>query len=146
MSRPSRQAGFTLVEILVVVVILGLVSSIALYNLLHALDRSRQRATMGDMRAIGHAVETYCIDNGLPPAAADMTALRAQLVPYQASAIPVVDHWGHLYLYQEDGTGLYTIQSLGKDGLDGPDLSYDTRHDVTRDIVLQNGLFTASPE
>jgi general secretion pathway protein G len=140
--------GFTLVEVLVVLVVLGIVAALALVALFNALDKAKQRATMADMRSISRAIEAYAVDHGFPPAssAGTVAELVPLLVPYQSSVLPHRDHWGHEILYERDGSGNYTIVSLGKDGADGPDISYDTRFEFDRDIVLANGQFIASPE
>ena len=142
----SSQAGFTLIEILIVVLVVGIISSIALTNLAHALDRSRQRATMGDMRTISKAIEVYSIDHGHLPTAGNMNALRTVLMPYQSSVVPITDHWSHSYSYAVDAQQNYTIESFGKDGLDGTDITAGTRFDYNLDLVLANGQFTAAPE
>ena len=61
------------------------------------------------------------------------------------TVLPVEDHWRHPYVYSSDATG-YTIESFGKDGIDGPASSYTTRFEFDRDLVLINGMFVASPE
>lgn len=145
--RAERQAGFTLIEVLIVVAILGIIAGIAVASLMNALDKAKQRATMADMRAIAKAIEIYGVDTGhYPDTGGDMDALRNVLIPVQSNVVPVTDHWAHTYQYQCSGTTEYTLVSLGKDGVDGPDISVGTRFDFTRDIVLANGIFVASPE
>ena len=58
-----REKGFTLIELLIVVAIIGIIAAIAIPNLLNAIDRSKQKRTMADMRSVGTAVEEYAIDN-----------------------------------------------------------------------------------
>ena len=62
-----RQSGFTLIELLIVVAIIGIIAAIAIPNLLNAIDRSKQKRTMADMRSIGTACEEYAIDNNFYP-------------------------------------------------------------------------------
>jgi prepilin-type N-terminal cleavage/methylation domain-containing protein len=52
-----RTGGFTLIELLIVVAIIGVIAAIAIPNLLNAIDRSKQKRSMADMRTIGTAVE-----------------------------------------------------------------------------------------
>lgn len=130
-----------------VVVIIAIVTSIALVSLFGALDKAKQRATMSDMRTISKAIETYMVDNHVPPSSAGgMPALAATLIPYHTSAIPVDDRWGRTYVYSADRDGNYTIESFGKDGADGADISVSSRFDFNLDIVLSNGVFVAAPE
>jgi general secretion pathway protein G len=144
----TRDAGFTLIELMVVVVIVGIVSSIALVEFMNALDKSRQRATMSDMRTISKAIEAYGVDhNRVPDSTGGIVALTGVLIPYQTSIVPVHDHWRHTYNYESTpAVGAYTIESYGKDGLDGSDITWATRWQFDLDIVLSEGLFLAAPE
>jgi general secretion pathway protein G len=140
-----REAGFTLIELLVVVAVIGLISAIAIMNLQAALDRSKQRGTMADMRTIAVAVEIYQIDKSYLPDPTSMVQLRSVLIPYQASVVPIVDRWGRPFSYSQDGSN-YTLESFGKDGADGAEVTYATRSDTTLDILLSNGIFLFAPE
>ena len=144
----TRQQGFTLIEVLIVTVVLGIVASIALVSLFGALDRSKQRATMAEMRIISRSIEAYIVDNNTPPDdSGGLASLTAVLIPYQTNVVPTRDHWKHPYDYSSDVTGVsYSIISFGKDGVDGVDISYATRFDFNLDIVLSDGLFLAAPE
>src|SRR2546427_13113198 len=55
----KTQKGFTLIELLIVVAIIGILASIAIPNLLTAMQRSKQKRTMADMRTIGTAWERH---------------------------------------------------------------------------------------
>jgi general secretion pathway protein G len=143
----DRESGFTIIELLVVVVIIGIVASIALVSLFNALDKAKQRASMADMRTISKAIETYMVDNNVPPSdAGGIASLVTVLTPYHSSVLPVNDHWQHSYNYTSDRFGNYTIESYGKDGTDGADVSLGSRFDFDLDIVLANGVFVAAPE
>ena len=143
-----RQAGFTLVELLVVILIISIIASIALVALMNALDKARQRATMADMRTVSKAIEAYFIDHGHPPAdAGGAPALAPMLIPYQTNVVPMRDRWMHIFAYTSDPlSGMYSIESLGKDGIDGADITVAARMDFDLDIVLANGIFVSSPE
>ena len=146
--RRRQQSGFTLIELLVVVLIIAIVASIGLIALMNALDKARQRGTMADMRTVSKAIEAYSIDHGQPPDdAGGMLALAPVLIPYQTSVVPVKDRWLHQMTYLSDPpTGMYSLTSFGKDGIDGADISYTLRFDFDLDIVLANGLVVSSPE
>ena len=55
-----NKKGFTLIELLIVVAIIGIMAAIAIPNLLVALQKGKQKATMGDMKSVGTALEVYC--------------------------------------------------------------------------------------
>lgn len=141
-----NEKGLTLVELLVVLLIIAMISAIAIINIVSAIEKARQKATMGDMRTISRALETYNIDYGFYPAnGLDIEELRDTLVPFSSSAIPIHDGWGHPFMYTTDTRDNYTIESYGKDGIDNDNISYDTRFEYNRDIIIHNGIFTARP-
>jgi len=148
--RPTAGAehGFTLVEVLVTLAVLAIISSIAVAALVNALDKAKQRATMADMRTISKAIEIYMMDtDGTPPDdSGGMTGLSSVLVPIQSQVLPLADHWQHVYGYVADAGGNYTLESYGKDGADGADVSVASNLDFNLDIVLVNGVFVAAPE
>ncbi len=143
--KHHRAAGFSLIELLVTLVVLGIITAITIGVVLGAHEKAKQGATVADMRSIATAIETYAVDVGYPPATvADFTQMEALLEPYHTSVVPVRDHWGHLYGYEGVGDD-YTLVSFGKDGVDGLDVSPATRNDFERDIVYSNGRFVAAP-
>ena len=147
-SDPDRrQAGFTLIEILVALAIIGIVSSIATYSLFNAFEKARQRSTMADMRGVADAVEAYSLASGSTPVASgEWQDLIDSLTPIYARQLPDLDHWQNGYVYLSDGNGGYTIESFGRDGIDGDNISIRSRFEFDLDIVLANGHFIASPE
>jgi len=144
-ARGRQEAGFSLIELLIVLAVIGIIAGIAMVNLLGALNRSKQRSTMADMRTIAIGIEVYHIDKGFLPDASSMVQLRSILIPYQASVVPVVDRWGHFFSYTQDGAN-YTIESFGRDGTDGAEVTYATRANTDLDLQLSNGLFLFAPE
>ena len=141
------ERGFTLIELLVVLVIIAIVASIGIVAVMNALDKSKQRATMADMRTVSKGIEVYAVDNGhLPADGGGIVGLKSSLIPYQSSVIPTRDHWLHDLAYTTDGNGNYTLASFGKDGVDGEDISIDTKDEYVRDIVIVNGQFLAAPQ
>jgi type II secretion system protein G len=146
-ERQATGNGFTAVELMVGVVIIVIIAAIALVAGQHTLDKSRQRATMADLRAISAAMDGYLAKSGRPPAdEGGIDALVMVLTPYHSSVLPTQDHWGHVYRYTCDRSGNYTIESHGKDGADGANITLGSRFDFDLDIVLSNGVFVAAPE
>lgn len=141
LKRSSR--GFTLVELLIVVAIIGIVASIAIPNLLNAVDKGKQKRTMADLRTLGTAVESYAVDNVFYPAANSTGAIRAVIDPIYAKNMPVTDGWSHAFQV-DSGQTAYTLYSQGKDGT-GSDCSAGTTSTFNDEICFVNGQFMRYP-
>ena len=149
-----RNQGFTLIELLIVVAIIGIIAAIAIPNLLNAVDRSKQKRTMADVRYLGTGLESYAIDNTLYPIqASEVDVASSSLIPaieplYTRNA-PPLDGWGIPTRFQSDGLA-YTIGSLAKDGNAGDSLSVagtgGPTNDFDCDIVFSQGSFVQWPE
>ena len=145
--RPGRNSdGFTLIELLIVVAILGIVAAIAVPALQFALNRSKQRATMNDLRMIGGAVQQYYLDRSFYPNTGVTLSQLANLLRSYTGSIPSQDRWGHDYGYATDQKSFYSIESHGLDGLDGTDIDFSSRNDFNLDLIYASGQFANSPE
>jgi len=146
-SRPRtvREQGFTLIELLIVVAIIGLIASIAVVNLLNAVDKAKQKRTMADIRTIGVAVEAYSTDNArYPQGVATWPGLKVIINPHFMREPPDVDGWQNGW--EVDAvTGVdYTLVSEGKDGAIGPRTGGQTGY-FDCDILFVNGRFYQWP-
>jgi type II secretion system protein G len=143
-----KETGFTLIELLIVVAIIGIIAAIAIPNLLNAIDRSKQKRTMADMRSVGTSCEEYSIDNNFYPiqtTQGDVSTIGVNLTPTYIKVVPMTDGWNWNIQYgTATGGSAYTIRSLGKDGAKNG-ISGQT-NDFNCDIVFQVGQFTAYPQ
>lgn len=146
-KSPSHESGFSLVELMIICVVIAVLAAMALVAMMTALDRAKQRGTMADMRTIGKAVEAYQTDTGFYPSNGQtIIQLASYLRPSASSVIPTEDHWNHPYIYSSDNLTHYSIESYGKDGIDGANIDYNTRYQFDLDMVFSDGVFVASPE
>lgn len=127
--RPGRRrAGFTLVEMLVVLAIIGLVVGLVGPRVLNYLSESKVKTAQIQMENIGSALDLFYIDAGRYPTTEEgLTALVQRPAgvsswsgPYLKSAGVPKDPWGHAYLYRSPGRDSpYDVGSLGPDGREG---------------------------
>lgn len=145
----SNNKGFTLVELLVVVAIIGILVAIGVPNLIDALDRAKQRATVAEMRLWGISLQEYYAQISsypLPsgPIQVDAT-FRDILVPFTINTLDLDDGWNFRYWYETDLSASYTFRSCGKDGVCGLGVTPSTWFNYNLDIVLADGIFINSP-
>ena len=129
LPRSSSQHGFTLLELLVVMVIIGLLAGYVGPKLFAQIGKSEVKATKAQIDALQKALDQYRIDVGRYPSTAQgLPALLARPAdeprwagPYLAKALPN-DPWGRAYQYRAPGQhGDYDLLSYGRDGQPGGD-------------------------
>jgi general secretion pathway protein G len=123
-----RSAGFTLLELLVVIVIIGLLAAYVGPKYFSQLGKSEVTVARAQIEAFEKSLDTYRLDVGRYPTteeglnalmAAPPTAAGKWNGPYLKKGVPA-DPWGHSYQYRAPGAkGEYEIVSLGKDGQPG---------------------------
>ena len=129
MSTARQPAGFTLLELLVVIVIIGLLAAYVGPKYFAQLGKSEVTATKAQINAFEKALDQYRLDVGHYPTTEE--GLAALLIkpataegwngPYLSKQVPN-DPWRHPYVYKSPGTkGDYDITSYGKDGQPGGD-------------------------
>ena len=123
-----RRSGFTLIEIMVVVVILGLLAALVVPNIGSRVSEAQRTAAATQIRSIEDALEMYRMHNGFYPSTAQglealVTAPTTSPVPKRYAdggymkKIPD-DPWGNPYIYRNEG-GRVKIISTGPDGEEG---------------------------
>ncbi|WP_449471707.1 type II secretion system major pseudopilin GspG [Sphingobium chungangianum] len=128
--RRPIENGFTLVELMVVIVIIGLLATIVAINVIPATDTARVEKAKADIATIEQALEQYRLDNLSYPSQTD--GLQALINPPASLAQPQRyrrggyikklpdDPWGRAYHYAVPGRkGAFDISSLGADGQPG---------------------------
>ncbi len=126
---PHAAVGFTLLELLVVMVIVGLLAAYVGPRYFAQVGKSEQGAARAQIEAFARALDTYRLDTGHYPSTAQ--GLSALVVkpgnepkwrgPYLQKSIPP-DPWGRAYRYQSPGAkGEFELTSFGKDGQPGGD-------------------------
>lgn len=122
-----RMGGFTLLELLVVMVIIGLLTAYVGPKFFSQIGKSEVKATRAQIDALEKALDQYRLDIGRYPTTeqgleALMTRPGGELKwggPYLRKAVPN-DPWGKAYAYRQPGEhGEYDLLSLGKDGQPG---------------------------
>ncbi|MFL1913856.1 type II secretion system major pseudopilin GspG [Plesiomonas shigelloides] len=128
--KRAPQAGFTLLEVMVVIVILGVLASLVVPNLLGNKERADQQKVVSDLTALENSLDMYKLDNGQYPST--QQGLQALVSKPDGEPQPrryrengyikrlPTDPWGNEYQYLSPGEhGQVDIYSLGADGVEG---------------------------
>ena len=125
-KHKKRQAGFTLTELLVVMVVLSLIAAAITPQVMGRLDRSKVRAAQLQLQTLGTSLDMYKIDTGHYPT--DQEGLQSLIVqpstatvwdgPYVKTGRSIIDSWGNPIEYTVSGSG-YNLLSYGADGVTG---------------------------
>ena len=126
----QRQQGFTLIEIMVVVVIFGILAALVVPQVMSRPDQAKVTVAQGDIKAIAAALDMYRLDNHVYPS----TQQGLEALVKKPSGMPAaknwnkdgylkrlpVDPWGNPYQYLAPGSqGPFDLYSLGADGKEG---------------------------
>ena len=130
MNLRRSQSGFTLIEIMVVVVMLGILAALVVPQVMNRPDQAKVTVAKGDIKAIGAALDMYKLDNFAYPST--QQGLEALVSRPSGNPPPKnwnkdgylkklpIDPWGNPYQYLSPGSkGTYDLYSLGADGKEG---------------------------
>ena len=170
MKNNGTQRGFSIIELLVVMAVIGLLAAIAIPMYMNAQNRAKQGQTMANMRAIATAWELRATEQKaynaagatftVPDSEITYTDLTSMLAPKYIQVLPRLDGWNHALEfrmdqpYQRTSGGrpaqIYTIRSPGRDGILKGDKGLNSYTEGTFDcfdcdIVFANGHFVARP-
>ena len=122
------QQGFTLVEMLVVITIIGLIMGLIGPRVLNYLSESKVKAAKIQLQSFGSALDLFYLDAGRYPSSSEglnalvrpTSGLAAWNGPYLKGGAVPSDPWGRPYVYRSPGEhGPYDIISYGSDGQEG---------------------------
>ena len=140
--------GFTVVELLIVIIIIAIISVIALPQFINAQDRGKQSQTVGNLRSIGNAMALYHTDNNTYPVATSITAVKTALEDGgYMSAVPTKDGWDQVLQVTSTAT-TYSIWSCGKSNGDACVIESAPKGVIslfTEQIILVDGSFVQYP-
>ena len=140
----SSSAGFTMVELLVVLAVIAILASIAISAGRFAFDQSRLGRTVANARGVSEALLRYQTDNSLLPAGGLQPVSNiAGLMTAVSGDVPTVDGWDQDLYYEPvivAGYPTFRVYSYGKSGI--PDgVITGTWVDFYTDIVVEGGTF-----
>ena len=134
--RKTVQSGFTLIEIMVVVVIIGILASVVVPRIMDNPDKARTAKAKNDIRALESAMDLYRLDNFTYPSTDEgldalVNAPSSSPANWkQGGYIKKLnnDPWGNDYLYDNDGGNIfiYTYGADGAEGGEGPNADIST--------------------
>jgi general secretion pathway protein G len=126
--RRSGERGFTLIEILVVITIIGLIMGLVGPRVLNYLTESKAKAAKIQIESFASALDLFFLDAGRYPSSSEGLAALVQRPgnisgwngPYLKGSVVPADPWGNPYNYRSPGQhGAYDIVSFGADGQEG---------------------------
>ncbi|MEM1424738.1 MAG: type II secretion system major pseudopilin GspG [Planctomycetota bacterium] len=123
------RAGFSLLEMLIVIAILGLIATLVFNNLGGSVSKAKVQATLTQIATTSSAIEQFNLDVGRYPTAAEMDGYRALINqpsdapgwdgPYLEKDKAPTDGWDRELVYELDTKWGFVVRSLGADGRAG---------------------------
>ncbi|HVZ93354.1 MAG TPA: type II secretion system protein GspG [Phycisphaerales bacterium] len=139
LPRSAARAGFSIIEVIFALIIIGIIGAIVGYNLVGMASGAKVSATKTSMQTIQGALNLYKTQNNAYPASGQLNVLvEARILPAE-----VKDGWGRtFYYYSPTASYEYELISYGEDGQEGgtgvnadiiahPELTLDQQNQVT---------------
>lgn len=123
MKNIRRNKGFTLIEMLIVIVIIGLLLSLVAPNLMGGADKAKRQVAAAQLKNVETALETFYLDVGKYPDSLGelmQSSKSGWSGPYMKKAVPN-DPWGKPFVYRSPGDdgNPYYLASFAQDGQQG---------------------------
>lgn len=128
-GRSQDERGFTLMEMLVVLVIIGLIAAVAIPQVMRLLGSAKHKAAKIQLETLSHSLNFYQLDmDEYPTTEQGLNALWLPVAqssswsgPYVREERQLRDPWGHAFVYRVPGTGKrpFDLICLGADGKEG---------------------------
>ena len=127
-ARRTREQGFTLMEMLVVLVVIGLIAAVAIPQVMRLLESAKHKAARIQLETLSQSLNYYQLDiGGYPTTEQGLKALwqspgqnEAWNGPYVRQERQLLDPWGRPFVYRSPGQSSdYDLISLGGDGKEG---------------------------
>jgi type II secretion system protein G len=167
----KRRRGFSLIELLIVVAVIGILASIAVPNFMTAVHRAKQKSTMKDIVSISAAITNYVTDNESTPfqdgTYNGSTDFYKTLSPFYIKVLPINDKWGNNFrVWTGESANQYGISnptrndflvaSFGRDNKqdsfffrpndpEGGGFLLTRMSDFNKDLIMWNGSWIRRP-
>ena len=122
--RPGSNAGFTLLEMLAVIVLIGIIGTIVVRSVSGSVDKGKYGAGKAQLTTLGQDIDAYALDNGSPPQQLQDLVVKPANAPnwhgpYAKESL-LKDPWGHDFGYKYPGDhGNFDLIFYGQDGKPG---------------------------
>ena len=124
--RAARAGGFTLLEMLAVIVLIGIIGAVVVTQVGKNVDKGKYGAGKAQLTTLSQKIENYALDNGAPPQRLEDLLVKPPNAPNwqgpYTKASGLKDPWGHAFGYQYPGQhGSFDLIFYGQDGKPGGD-------------------------
>lgn len=125
-KRRAGRAGFTLIEVMVVVIVIGIMAALIAPKFLGRREQAKQGVAKKNIAQIENTINMFQLDYGRYPEALDELVQQPGDVPDDQWMVPDLkpkdlnDPWGNPYVYRYPGNnGIFDLLSMGADGAEG---------------------------